>query len=104
LRHTIKHELPPEQLRRAVSKFAEVYCERYKQYETSAEWRADDCVEVRFRVKGVKLSGRLELRPSEIGIDMDVPLPLRLFKSRAVQSIEETVKPWLAAAKRGELD
>lgn len=104
MRHTIKHELEPEQLRRAVHRFAQTYCERYPQYEPTTEWRADDCVEVRFRVKGIKLAGTLELKPAEIAIDLDVPLPLRLFRSRALQTIEETVEPWLAAAKRGELD
>jgi hypothetical protein len=104
LRHTIKHELGPEQLRRAVHRFAETYCQRYPQYEPTTEWQDDDHVEVRFRVKGIKLAGVLELKPAEIAIDLDVPLPLRLFRGKALQTIEETVEPWLEAAKRGELD
>ena len=104
MRHTIKHELPPDKLRRAVSKFAETYCQRYPQYEPTTAWRGNDRVDVQFRVKGIKLAGTLELKPAEIAIDLDVPLPLRLFKGRALQTIEDTVKPWLAAAKRGELD
>lgn len=103
MKHVIKHDLSPEQLRLAVRKFADVYCERFAEYNTTAEWQGEDKVEVCFKVKGIRLAGRLELLPNEIGIDMDVPLPLRLFKSRAVSAIEEEVAPWLAKAKAGEL-
>lgn len=103
MRHVIKHDLTPEQLRLAVRKFAEVYCERFSEYKTTAEWLGEDRVEVQFRVKGVRLAGTLELLAGEIGIDMNVPLPLRLFKSRAVSAIEEEVTPWLEKAKAGEL-
>lgn len=103
MRHTIKHDLTPEQLRLAVRKFAEVYCQRFAEYGTTAEWRGDDRVEVQFKVKGVRLAGSLELLPHEVGIEMDVPLPFRLFKNRAVKAIEEEVTPWLERAKTGEL-
>jgi hypothetical protein len=103
VKHSIKHDLTPEQLRLAVRKFADVYCERFAEYHTTAEWLDPDRVEVRFKVKGVKLSGTLELMPHEIGIDMDVPMLFQLFKSRAVKAIEETVTPWLDKARAGEL-
>jgi hypothetical protein len=103
MRHSIKHALSPEQLRLAVSKFAEVYCQRFQEYGTTAEWKTEDRMEVQFKVKGIRLSGALDLRPDEISIDMDVPLPFHLFRSRAVKTIEETVQPWLDQAARGEL-
>jgi hypothetical protein len=103
VRHTIKHDLTPEQLRLAVDKFADAYRERFTEYQTTTEWVAENRMEVRFKVKGIKLAGTLELLPQEIGIDMDVPLPFRLFKSKAVSTIEDTVRPWLAKAKAGEL-
>jgi hypothetical protein len=103
LRHSIKHDLSPEQLKLAVRKFAEVYCERYSKYATKTEWLSDDRVAVHLRVNGVALSGVLHLLPKEIGIEMKVPLPLQLFRSRAIKTIEETVVPWLDKAKQGEL-
>ncbi len=103
MRHSIKHDLSPDQLKLAVEKFAEVYCERFREYHTTAEWVRGDCVEVRFKVKGIKLAGKLSLLPKEIGIDMEVPLALRLFRSRALQAIEEEVRPWLERAARGDL-
>jgi hypothetical protein len=103
LRHSVKHQLSPEQLRLAVRKFAEEYCERFREYATVAEWLNEDKVEVRFKVKGIKLSGTLELLPGEIGITMDVPFAFNLFRSRAVRAIEDEVRPWLERAARGEL-
>jgi hypothetical protein len=100
---SIKHDLTPEQLRLAVSRFADAYVKRFAEYDANAAWLSDDQVEVRFKVKGVRLAGRLDLRPNEIGLNMDVPLPFHLFKSRAMRAIEEEVTPWLERAKRGEL-
>ena len=79
------------------------YQARYREYDTQVAWVAEDKVEVRFKVKGIKLAGTLELLPREIALDMQVPLALQLFKGRAVKTIEDTVSPWLAKAKRGEL-
>ena len=103
VRHSIKHDLSPDQLKLAVQKFADAYVQRFREYDTEAQWVGNDRMEVRFKVKGVKLAGTLELLPREIGIDMKVPLPLQLFRGRAIKTIEETVTPWLEKAKRGEL-
>ena len=103
MKASIKHDLTPEQLRLAVRKFADAYVNRFAEYNAEAAWLNDDQVEVRFKVKGVRLAGRLDLRPREIGLNMDVPLPFHLFKSRAMRAFEEEVTPWLEKAKRGEL-
>ncbi len=103
MKASIKHDLTPEQLRLAVRKFAEVYVRRFSEYQATAEWLNDDQVEVRFRVKGVRLAGRLDLQPKQLGLEMNVPLPFHLFKTRAMRAIEEEVTPWLEKAKRGEL-
>lgn len=104
MQHRIEHNLPPERLRAAVAKFAQVYCERFKHYQASVQWLGDQELEVQFQVTGVRLSGRLHLGPDALTIDMDVPLAFRLFRGRAVRAIEEEVQPWLAAAARGDLD
>jgi hypothetical protein len=99
MRHSIPHDLAPDQLRRAVRQFADEYCQRFSEYQTSAVWHGEDELEVRFKVKGMALSGRLELLPGEIAVDMEVPLPFRLFKSKAVKTIEAQVRPWLDRAR-----
>ncbi len=104
MRHSIKHSLSPEKLRLAVRKFADVYCERFKEYGTTVSWHNEDQLEVAFKVTGIRLSGMLTLEPTELGIDMDVPLAFRLFKGRAIRAIEEEVQPWIDKAERGELD
>ncbi|MET0339346.1 MAG: polyhydroxyalkanoic acid system family protein [Polyangiales bacterium] len=104
MKASIKHDLTPEQLRAAVRKFADVYVQKYQEYKAETAWLSDDEIEVRFNVKGVKLAGQLHLQPDDILLEMNVPLPLRLFQSRAVKTIEDTVRPWLEKAKRGELE
>lgn len=103
MRHSIRHDVEPEALREAVRRFAEVYCERFAEYNATHEWLGEDKVEVRFKVKGIKLSGTLHLLPREVGIDMDVPFAFKLFKGRAIKAIEEEVQPWLDKAKAGTL-
>lgn len=103
VKHEIRHDLSPELLRKAVQKAAQTYCERYQKYQARAEWQGDDKVEVRFNVKGVKLAGRMDLKPDTIGMDMDVPFALRLFKNTALEAIEREVRVWIDRAKRGEL-
>ena len=99
LKHSIPHDLSPEQLRSAVRQFADEYCQRFAEYQTQAVWTSEDQLEVRFKVKGMTLSGRLSLQPKQIGLDMDVPLPFRLFKGKALKTIEEQVRPWLDREK-----
>jgi len=103
LRHSVKHSLSPAQLKLAVQKFADEYCERFAEYQTTASWLADDRMEVAFKVTGIRLTGTLSLEPSVIGIEMDVPFAFQLFKGRAVKAIEDEVRPWLEKAARGEL-
>jgi hypothetical protein len=103
LKHEIPHSLTPEQLEKAVRRFSEVYCERFREYDAQARWRDPRTLEVSFKVSGVALRGSLLLRSRALEIDMQVPLALRLFKSRAVRAIEEEVRPWLSAAERDEL-
>ncbi|HEX5658042.1 MAG TPA: polyhydroxyalkanoic acid system family protein [Polyangiales bacterium] len=103
MKGSIKHDLTPAQLRLAVTKFAEAYVQRFAEYNATTSWLSDDKVEVRFKVKGVNLAGQLELLPREIALDMKVPLPFQLFRSRALKAIEDEVTPWLARAKAGEL-
>jgi hypothetical protein len=95
LKHSIRHALPPAQLREAARAFAESYSERFRHYQASVVWRNEDQLEVHFKVKGIALRAKLSLAPREITIDMDVPLAFRLFRSRALKTIEEEVRPWL---------
>jgi hypothetical protein len=103
VKHQISHDLRPDQLEKAVRRFAEVYCERFRQYQAEASWRDPRTLDISFRVSGSALRGSVLLGPGALEIEMKVPLAFRLFKSRALRAIEEEVRPWLAAAGRGEL-
>ena len=103
MKHQITHSLSPELLEKAVRRFADVYCERFREYQAEAVWLDPSRLEVRFKVSGVALRGSLRLGPRALEIEMTVPLAFRLFKGRALRAVEEEVRPWLSAAARGEL-
>jgi hypothetical protein len=103
VKHQIPHSLPPEQLEKAVRRFADVYCERFRQYDAQAAWQDPRTLEVTFKVAGSTLRGSLSLGPRALEIKMNVPLAFRLFKGRALRAIDEEVRPWLTAAARGDL-
>ena len=59
--------------------------------------------EISFNVKGMSLSGTLEVQPKAIEMDLDVPFLLKPFKGTAISVIEEEIKSWLAKEKAGQL-
>lgn len=103
VKHEIRHDLPPDLLKKAVQKAADTYCEKYAKYHANAEWKGDNRVTVNFNVKGIKLAGTMDLQPHVIGMEMDVPFALRLFKKQALDAIENEVRKWVDRAKAGDL-
>ncbi len=81
----------------------ESYCERFAKYSPETQWLGEDEVRVTFSARGAKLSGLLRLVPHAIVLDLDVPLLLRPFQSKAVEVIDTQVQKWLQRAHSGEL-
>jgi hypothetical protein len=103
MEHRIEHDLSPELARKAVTKAVESYSEQFGKYDPRVQWQGEDQVEVGFTVKGLTLSGKLRLEPKAIVVDMDVPLLLRPFRSKAIDVIDGQVKAWIQKAKTGEV-
>lgn len=76
------------------------YRERYAKYEPRLTWRSDTQADASFSAKGLKLSGTVELLPSAIALELQVPLVLRIFKSRAIAIVEREVAHWCAQVER----
>ena len=51
----------------------------------------------------MSLKGVLEVGPSSIDMDLDVPFLLRPFKSTALGVIEEEIRKWIDKAKAGQI-
>jgi len=54
-------------------------------------------------VKGMALRGALEVLPTAIELDLEVPFLLRPFKGQAISVIEGEIKDWIAKARTGAI-
>ena len=100
MKHTIEHDLNSNEAKLAVQRALAQYRERYAEYSPFLVWRDESHAEMGFSVKGLKLAGQLELRPHAVDVDLDVPLPLRLFKGRAISAIDKEVRSFIETAHR----
>ncbi len=104
MKHIVKHDLDLATAKKVAQKAFETYAERFAEYSPTANWTSDTRCEVSFKVKGVALSGTLELADGEIQMDLDVPFIFRPFKKKALDVIEREVRVWIDKAKAGELE
>lgn len=103
MKHAIPHDLDQDTLRTVVDKALNTYAANLAQYEPKVEWTGEKKVNIGFSVKGLNLKGQLDLRPSSVEVDLDVPFVLRPFKKKAISVIEREFNTWLARAHAGEL-
>ena len=104
MKHIVKHDLDLATAKKVTEKAFESYAERFADYSPTATWKSDTRCDVGFTVKGVGLSGVLELADGEIQMDLDVPFIFRPFKKKALGVIEREVETWIEKAKSGELE
>lgn len=104
MKHVINHSLDPAMARKATEKAFDAYKERFSEFSPTASWVTDNRAEISFNAKGIKLDGAIELRPSEIELELDVPMLFRPFKKKALGVIEEQIQHWIGKAEAGELD
>ena len=104
MKHVIKHTLTPELARKVTRKAFDAYAERFKEYNPEVDWKTEDRAEISFRAKGIRLQGTLELKPSAVELELEVPMLLRPFRGRAIGIIDEEIRGWIGKAEAGELD
>lgn len=103
MKHSVAHELGMEKAKQAAEAAIESYKKRFAEYKPQAHWSNDRRAEISFSVKGLTLRGALEVQPSSIDMDLDVPFMLRPFKGKALSVIESEIKAWVKKAEAGEL-
>jgi hypothetical protein len=104
MKHIIPHRLDPAMAKKATEKAFSVYQERFTEFSPKADWVTDQRAEISFSAKGLTLEGAIELRPTEIELELDVPFLFRPFKNKALGVIEEQIQEWIGKAEAGELD
>jgi hypothetical protein len=103
MKHVVPHGLGQDKAKQVALAAIDSYSNRFAKYNPSARWLDDRRAEISFNVKGMSLSGMLEVNPSDIKMDLDVPFLLRPFKGTALGVIEEEVQKWISKAKAGEI-
>lgn len=103
MKHAVKHDLSPDVAKKVLEKALESYTERFASYSPKMQWTSATHVDASFNAKGVKLEGTIDLEPSQIVFDLDVPFLLRPFKSQAIEILETQITKWIGKAKAGQL-
>lgn len=103
MEHAVPHDLGPERAKKVAESAVASYEKRFEKYHAKARWTSPTKAEISFNVKGMSLSGTLEVQAKAIELDLDVPFLLKPFKGTAIGVIEEEIKSWLAKEKAGQL-
>jgi hypothetical protein len=103
MKHSVPHDLGKDAAKRAAVAAFDSYKQRFAQYKPTTSWTSDDHADISFSAKGITLKGQLDVTPTSIDMDLDVPFLLRPFKDKALGAVDQEIISWIAKAKRGEI-
>lgn len=101
MKHSVHHDLGQERAKQVAESALSTYAQKYANYNPQVTWKGPNKADISFKVKGMSLSGSLEVLEKTIDLDMDVPFLLRPFKSQALGVIEGEINDWIRKAKTG---
>jgi hypothetical protein len=99
MKHEVPHDLGQAKAREVAEKAFAAYQAKFADYQPKVTWKTEKTAEISFSVKGMSLSGLLEVSDKAIAIDLDVPFMLRPFKGKALEVIEAEIRQWISRAK-----
>jgi hypothetical protein len=103
MKHVVNHDLGQDKAKQVAQAAFDSYKSRYAEYGPKANWVTDKRAEISFSVKGMTLGGTIDVTPSTIEMDLDVPFLLKPFKGKAMAVIEGEIRTWIGKAKAGEI-
>lgn len=103
MKHVVPHDLGQEKAKQVVVAALGAYEQKFAQYNPKSNWTSERRSDLSFSVKGMTLKGTLDVGPSTIELDLDVPFLLRPFRGTALGIIEQEIGEWIKKAKSGEL-
>ena len=103
MKHSVPHDIGQEKAKKAAEAALAQYSQKFAKYNPKTQWVSDSKANISFVIKGMTLSGIIEVRPDAIDMDLDVPFLFRPFKSQAMNIIEGEIKNWIGKAKKGEV-
>ena len=99
MKHSVPHDLGQERAKKVAESALATYAQKYANYSPQVTWKGPNQAEISFKVKGMSLSGSLEVLEKSIDLDIDVPFLLRPFKTQALGVIEGEINAWIKKAK-----
>jgi hypothetical protein len=103
MKHSVPHDLGSERAKKAADAALAAYSEKFAKYEPRVTWATPTHADISFTVKGMSLKGALDVLPTAIELDLDVPFLLRPFKGQAISVIEGEIREWIGKARTGEI-
>lgn len=103
IKHAFPHKnLSLDALHNVANQAFASYKEKYPEYNPVLTWKSKAQAEVNFSAKGASIKGLLSITKTDIVIELEVPLLLRMFKNMALQKIETELNRWLAEAEKNQ--
>ncbi|MFZ5895619.1 MAG: polyhydroxyalkanoic acid system family protein [Myxococcota bacterium] len=99
MKHVVSHDLGQERAKKVAESALSSYAQKFAQYSPEVRWHSNNKANIAFKIKGMTLSGSLEVLERTIEMDLDVPFMLRPFKSKALDVIEGEIQDWIKKAK-----
>jgi hypothetical protein len=103
MKHSVPHDLPIPLARKAADAALEHYSRRFEEFAPEVTWTTDTTAEVLFKAKGMNIKGLFEVVQDAVHMELDVPMLLRPFRTKAMAVIEEEIQRWIERAKAGKL-
>jgi Putative polyhydroxyalkanoic acid system protein (PHA_gran_rgn) len=99
MKHSVPHDLGQERAKKVAESALASYAQKYANYNPTVTWTSANRAELSFKVKGMSLSGVVEVLDRSIDLDIDVPFLLRPFKAQALGVIDGEINEWIKKAK-----
>ncbi len=103
MKHSVAHDLGLDRARKVTDAAFASYKQKLTKYHPETRWVSERRAEITFNVKGIRLSGAVEVGPKAIEMELDVPLLFRPFRGVAMGIVEEEIREWVEKAKAGEV-
>lgn len=103
MKHSVPHDLGAEKARQVAEAAFASYKAKFESYRPEATWVSGRRAEIRFTIKGMTLTGAMEVTPATIDMELDVPFLFRPFRGTAMAMIEKEINAWIAKARAGEI-
>ena len=100
MKHVVSHDLDEAKAKAVARAAFESYKARFAEYNPSVTWPTDKHADIAFRVKGISLTGGVDVTPSAFELDLEVPFLLKPFKGKAISVIEQITQRQLGPVGR----